>query len=541
MLRGHRETKVRPGSDAERGRRESGRRRQADKHVGGLFHPLRICLSWAFIFVGGCTSLPPDLGRGQVDRLVVERGYRVDREAEDLLASLVSTPLSVEGAVTVALINNPELQSSYARLGFGAADVYAAGRIHNPVLSAVSLQPKRGGEGSQTTFGLVASFTELITLGARSRLAEDAHAALRQQTGAEVLAMAASTEKAYYKYVAALQIATLRRRLAQAGALSAALAERFREAGNLSPRELAMERAAASEAGIGALEAEGPVLAARTELASLLGLSTGDAWQVPAVLHLPPEDEASLSSLLVLAETQHLMLAAARTQVEVLTRQLDLVARTRWLGDLDVGIEQERETDGTRLRGPVVEWTPPIFTQHRDQLLRAEAELQVAVNQVRRISLDMENGLRLAHAAMMNARARIREYQRKLIPQRIEVVARAQEEVNFMLIGIFELIALKQEEYGAYQSYLEAISDYWLSRADLAYAAGTSLPGPVRTGAEPVQIESLLHSASDVPAHTGQEEGHGNHMQHRHSAEGTPAGEEGPAEQQVHQDPGDAR
>ena len=32
-----------------------------------------------------------------------------------------------------------------------------------------------------------------------------------------------------------------------------------------------------------------------------------------------------------------------------------------------------------------------------------------------------------------------------------------------MLIGAFELIAIKQDEYDTYQGYLEAIGDYWVA------------------------------------------------------------------------------
>ena len=81
--------------------------------------------------------------------------------------------------------------------------------------------------------------------------------------------------------------------------------------------------------------------------------------------------------------------------------------------------------------------------------------MQIAFSEVRRIATDVDNRVRLAYAALENARARIAEYRDVLIPQRIETVARAQEEVNFMLIGIFELIALKQDEYDAYQGYLD--------------------------------------------------------------------------------------
>ena len=43
-----------------------------------------------------------------------------------------------------------------------------------------------------------------------------------------------------------------------------------------------------------------------------------------------------------------------------------------------------------------------------------------------------------------------------MIPARETVVERSQQEQNFMLIGVFELIQAKTQEYDAYQGYLES-------------------------------------------------------------------------------------
>ena len=100
----------------------------------------RCILSIVLLALNGCTTLPPDLGRSDVDALVSERGMPVDagtsQDGDSLVESLTSQPLDAESAIRIALVNNPELNASYAQLGFAAADVYAAGRIRNPVFSA---------------------------------------------------------------------------------------------------------------------------------------------------------------------------------------------------------------------------------------------------------------------------------------------------------------------------------------------------------------------------------------------------------------------
>lgn len=455
------------------------------------------------LVLSGCASVPADLGRAEVDALVTDRGQTVDLKSDALLESLTAAPLSAETAVRIALMNNPRLQATYATLGFGAADVYEAGRIRNPIFTGAVLDSNATGERNQITLGLVTSFTDLITMRARKRLSNNAFAALKQSVGAEVLAVAAEAEKAYYHYVGAQQVAALRAQIAKAGALSAALAKRYRDAGNMTPREFALERAAASAARLEALDAEADAYGARTELAQMLGLSVGDPWSAPAALRLPPKREDELNALVTMAKATRLDLAAARTRADVLADQLGVVNWTRWLGELDIGIERERETDGVKLTGPTVDWEVPIFNQHKDVVLRADAQLQIAIIEVRETAIAVDNGVRLAYATLENARARIDEYRNGLIPQRIETVARAQEEVNFMLIGIFELIALKQDEYDAYQGYLEAIQDYWLARVDLSLATGTTLPSSANIPDERIDVEEFVRPAGAGMDHSG--------------------------------------
>jgi outer membrane protein, heavy metal efflux system len=460
-------------------------------------------LMLAVLFVlGGCAALPADNGRSGVDQLLADRGRPVDDATADLLASLIAAPLTPDSATRIALLNNPALQSTYASLGFGAADVYEAGRIRNPVLGASVLSSSRSDERDQVTFGLVTSFTDLITLPARTRLAEGSFASLQQSVGAEVLGVAAQTEKAYYDYVGAQQVAALREQIAKAGALSAALAARYQEAGNMTPRNLAQERAAAAQTQLAALDAQAAAYAARTALAQLLGLSVADNWTVPAQLPLPVAQEDELSALLLLAEKSRLDLAAARVQAGVRAEQLGIVGWTRWLGELDIGFEKERESGGGTLSGPSLAWEVPIFNQHQDALLRAGTGLHIALNDVRRIATDVDNDVHLAYAKVGNARARIAQYQDVLIPQRIATVTSAQQEVNYMLIGVFELLALKQEEYDAYQGYLEAIRDYWLARADLALATGTALPSTARIGEQRIDVGQFTQPASGAMDHS---------------------------------------
>lgn len=465
---------------------------------GGL-RALLPCLAAA---LAACTHLPADLGRGQVDSQVRARGRPAPAadaaQRQALLAELVARPLDAESAIQIALLNNPQMRAHYAKLGVAAADVYRAGRIRNPLFSVSVLDSNRAGEQDQITYNLAASLSDLITLPARRRLAAANFAIVQQQIGAEIMHLAAEAEGAFYRYVTAAQVAVMRGQVAKAADISRQLAERYFEAGNLTPREMALEKAAAAEARIVFLEAEDTAFAARTGLAAMLGLPVAGGWDAPAQLEMPVPREDDLQELLLLARDNRLDLAAATARADQLADKLCYNNWRRWLGELELGIERERETDGARLLGPTLAWEIPIFTRHRDRLLEVDAELQTAIAGVARLMLDSDNNVRLSHAGVRNARARVEEFQSRLLPARIEATRQAQLEENFMLIGTFELLLSKQREYDAYQGYLEALGDYWLARAVLAKAVGRRLPSSDHIATGLVDVDKLLRPAGGM-------------------------------------------
>ena len=127
------------------------------------------------LLLTACAQLPADHGIADVQQLVAQRsGQQLDAPDADtltLVTELLATPLSVDQAVHVALLNNPRVRAEYARLGIAAAEVYDAGRLSNPRLSMDRLVSDVSGQADQAGFGLVQSFTDLLLLPARGRLA----------------------------------------------------------------------------------------------------------------------------------------------------------------------------------------------------------------------------------------------------------------------------------------------------------------------------------------------------------------------------------
>ena len=66
-----------------------------------------------------------------------------------------------------------------------------------------------------------------------------------------------------------------------------------------------------------------------------------------------------------------------------------------------------------------------------------------------------------------------------------------------MLIGVFELIQAKVQEYNAYESYLEAVRDYWLARVELMRAVGQRLPSDAAIGERTPSVQDILTPSAE--------------------------------------------
>jgi len=439
----------------------------------------------------GCATLPEDRGLADVHSLVADRTAQVlpaaDADTTVLVAELLAQNLTPRAAVHIALVNNPRLRAEYARLGISAAAVYDAGRLSNPRLGASILYSDEHSTANQVSFGLTQSFTDLLLLPARSGLAEAEFERTKLEVGAAIIDFAADTEAAYFRLVGAQQVAAMRVNVDKAAQVSAALAQRFYAAGNINALEQTLELSAASQAKLAAMRAATDAVAARNALNRLLGLQAGDQrWTTPDQLLLPVSSEESLDDLLTLARQSRLDLAAKHAQVTLLADSLGVSRRFRYLGESEIGIQTERETDRSRIAGPNLSIELPIFNTGAGRVAHAEALVDKAEAELQALALDIDNDVQLAHAEVQASRALFEHYRDTLVPLRESVVVLTQQQVSYMLEGQFQLLLVKQQEFDAYQGYLEGLRDYWIARTELARAVGAQLPSGLTIATEAV-------------------------------------------------------
>jgi cobalt-zinc-cadmium efflux system outer membrane protein len=333
--------------------------------------------------------------------------------------------------------------------------------------------PTSAPKGTNAEVDITQSFLELLFLPARKELATLELEKTKLRVAHAVLELAAETRSTYYSAVGARQVADLRKMIVRATEASALFAQRLYEAGNLSELAVTLERASHEQSRQDLARAEADVVSAREHLTRLMGLwGDGARWISPEKLPDVPAVEFSLDKLESLAVSRRLDLAALREEVRVTSAGLSLTKRTRWFGDLEVGVDAERDTGGQTVIGPNLSVQLPIFDQGQASIARLEAFIRQKEDRLSALAVEVRSEVRSQRDRLMMSRYRIEHLLKVVIPLRERAVALTQERWNFMLVGAFELIESKRREFEAYQDYIEAVRDYWIMKSDLVRTLG---------------------------------------------------------------------
>lgn len=466
----------------------------------------------AVSLLAACAVQPPDDGAARIDEYLAERHVpRPDPEQHLEVAGEISR----EQAVLLALARHPAVRREYLALNIAAADVVAASELSNPSLGLSVTRPEGGG-GTGTGIGIAQNFAGLLLRPARMRMADAQYEQAALRIGSAVQQLATETEAAWFWLVTQEQALAVRELETRASVLRAELAGRFHGAGNLSAMELAALRRDAAQAQLDEIAARRARSEARAVLAQWLDAPVQAEWSVPALLPVPAHHEPSAASLTEMALSRRLDLAALRLDQQLFADNLALARRYRWLGELSVGVEHERESDGGRNNGLTLGIGLPLLHRNPSAVLRAEALQQQAAAEQAELEMEVGHQVRALHATLLLTRRAFAVQRDEWLPELSNVVARRQERVNFMLDGIFTLLDDKQQELAAWRQQVLTLGDYWQIRTQLSRVVGSGLP--LMSGDGVLDTRPLDHGEAP-PAHShgasapsaGHDHAHGGH------------------------------
>ena len=473
-----------------------------------VMHPLVLCLIVACI--GGCAFLPRDAGFSDVESLVAERvgeplhwaGVSLEEEAIRLrVEALLGEPLSAAGAVRLALLNNPSLQAGLEEMGIARADLVRAGLLRNPVFGATLRFPEGGG-GTNLELSLVQEFLNVVQLPMRRRVAVKSFEQVKLRTVDTALTLVADTQDAFYEAQASLWVTEIRSLIVDVSEAMADVAERLHHAGNITDLDLAKEKTRYQQVRLKHMQAQAHQALAQEQLAVLLGLAESSSMRIPPRLPELPPTAISESGLEDRALAQRLDLAAVRMEREILLESLGGARFAALQPDFGLGVEAERETDGSWLAGPKIRMNLPVFDGGGTAVDAKEGRLREALRRERAMEVQIRSEVRQAWVRLQHGRQEVDHYQQVLVPLHARIMEESQLQYNAMQLGVFQLLNAKREQLEVGALHVDARKNYWLARNRLARVVGGLLPEP-----EPLpvddELEDLFGANPAPPVNTG--------------------------------------
>jgi cobalt-zinc-cadmium efflux system outer membrane protein len=391
---------------------------------------------------------------------------------------LLSRELRADDAVQVALLDNRRLQATYEDLGIAQADLVQAGLLRNPVFDGEFKFDVDGG-GSIIDLAVTQEFLDILQIPLRKRVAAHGFEAAKLSVAGAVLDLAAQARNAFYLHQASLQAVDMRRSVAEATAVSADLARRLHDAGNITDLQFARERALHEQAKIDLASAEWDVLATRERLNALMGLWGADTqWKAAPRLPDVPAEESNVADVEARAVERSLELAIARSDAESAADALGLRRSLAIFGggDVELGAAAERDPGEPWAVGPAVSVPIPLFDTGAARVSRAQSDLRRARQTYAATAVEVRAAARAARDQLTAARARAEYYRQVILPLRHTIVEQTQAENNAMLVGTFDVLRAKQDEIEAGAAYVDALRDYWLARSRFEQVVNGRMP-----------------------------------------------------------------
>ncbi len=435
---------------------------------------VRTSVGLSALLLAGCASLSPDGGLNDVSSLTQNRIGQAAHFTKDAsggaqqVQELLRSPLTVESAVQVALLNNSALRVSFAELGVAEADFVQAGRMRNPGFSFGRLS---GGGDAEIDRSVMLDIVGLLTLPTRKRIEGRRFEQAKLQVAAQAVQLAADTRRAYFTAVAAAQSAAFAAQVRAAAEASSELGDSLAKVGNWSRLDQARERAFYQDAVTQLARAKFEATASREQLIRLLGLwGAQQEFALPDRLPDLPTRPREMNNAEAQAMSQRLDVLAARWDTEATASALGLTKTTAFINVFDAGYQNRSATGRPRDNGYQVSLELPIFDWGGAKVARAEALYMQSVHRTTDIAVRARSEVREAYSGYRTTYDIARHYRDDVVPLRRKISDAVLLRYNGMLASVFELLADSRDQLASVNTAIETQRDFWIAETKLQVA-----------------------------------------------------------------------
>ena len=380
---------------------------------------------------------------------------------------LLQNELTDDFVVQIALLNNRTLQAVYENLGIAKAQLAQAGLLKNPIFSFSYRFSTQSIITDLIDTSLFQNFLEILLIPLKKRMARAELEATKAMVITEILDVIAETKIAFYRVQAATQILRLKEQILLAAELSYEAAKRLFAVGNITDLELFLERSLYEQEKLTVASMEIELLEAREKLNLLMGLwGRQIEWKVAATFRrIQPEGD----------QFKTIENDAIASSIDLKVAYKELLATAAGLGidttkivfpQFDVGVSAERD-DSVWFVGPAFSLAIPLFDFGQANSAKAQAKIMQEWNRFTALAIEIRSKARSSRFKLLQAFRESRYLERVIVPLAEQITHSTLLQNHAMQIGIFQLLAAKQNELEKKIQTVHSQQDYWISKAIL--------------------------------------------------------------------------
>jgi len=428
-----------------------------------------------------CTKIPPseycisEIVEQRLGKTVKwKKECATDQQVNYRIQDLLQQELTVDAAVQIALLNNPQIQATFENVGISQADLVEAGLFSNPAFDLLIRYPNKKKFIADIEYSITASFIDLLLIPLRTNVAK---AELEQTTlsvANEILGLAFEVEQTYYELQSVEQELKYSQSIAEITNIHSEISSRQENIQNVNKLDFQLLQSKFLEAKLEIARVQNEIIYLKEKINRQLGFCEEIKWTISK--ELPDIDYQGLpiERLECVAFRARLDLQAARFEVIRLSRTLGV--KQWWVYTQGrIGIGGERDPDGLNTLGPAFSGEIPIFNYGQASRMRIHAELRQAQERLAFLEIRILSEVREAHKRLMNNLGIINDYRSQILPLQNKILESSEALYNVMGLGIDRLLENKRQELQSYKNYILSVRHYWLARVQLDQALGGKL------------------------------------------------------------------
>jgi len=428
----------------------------------------------------GCSRIPPP-DDCCVTSIISDRVQKQSnwtwcqcQPTQKAICYLLGQELSVDSAVQIALLNNPEVQAIFDEIGIAHADLIEAGLFRNPVFDGYVRFPDHSGLVLNNQFGIALTFLDIFLVPLKKKVAAAELEQTKLRVADAILNLAFDVQETFYLYVALQQKLSLMAILVEATDVTHRLAILQKKQGNINDLELQARTNEYLQTKIQYAESKAALVDVKEQMNRLMGFGIDTCWSVSQGLPALPECEIPCECLESIALAKRLDIGVARWEMERLFR---FWKTKRWwaFADGTLGVSTEQEAENFLETGPTFSIPLPCFNYGQADRARIYALYSQSCNRLKALEISVLTKVRSARGQLAVYRELIEEYQRQLLSLQESIVTTSQHFYNFMALGVYKLIGAKKQEIEMEINYVMALLHYWKTSVQVDRAMGGNL------------------------------------------------------------------